>query len=100
MIDEKKSKAEAHHTGGCTKMAMQKFEDLLKNFSALGDRSAVEPVCKADARTLAEFEKLLMSFDRLPKAEKKPFTTLLEIAKFPHSELACSNIFGILPGSG
>src|SRR6266516_4519599 len=58
----------------------------------MGDRSLPEPIGTAGADSLAEFENLLASFDRLPKAEKKPFTTLLEIAKFPHSELACSNI--------
>src|SRR6266446_3576161 len=58
----------------------------------MGDRGAPVPVGKAGAGSLAEFEYLLASFDLLPKAEKKPFTTLLEIANYPHSELACSNI--------
>jgi len=71
---------------------MEKFEQLLKNFRDVGDRSTLEPPGKAGARSLAEFATLLASFDLLPKAEKKLFTTLLEIAKFPHSELACSNI--------
>ena len=56
----------------------------------MGDRGSPVPLGKAGAGSLAEFEDLLASFDLLPKAEKKPFTTLLEIAKFPHSELACT----------
>jgi len=57
----------------------------------MGDRGSPVPVGEAGAESLAEFENLLASFDLLPKAEKKPFTTLLEIANYPRSELACSN---------
>jgi len=58
----------------------------------MGNRALSEQLRTAGAESLAEFENLLASFERLPNAEKKPFTTLLEIAKFPRSELACSNI--------
>ena len=58
----------------------------------MAERGSPVPVGKAGAGSLAEFENLLASFDLLPKAEKKPFTTLLEIANYPRSELACSNI--------
>jgi len=51
----------------------------------MGDRGSPVPLDKAAAESLAEFENLLASFDRLPKAEKKPFTTLLEIANYPRS---------------
>src|SRR6266404_1499991 len=71
---------------------MEEFEQLLKDFRDVGEHSTLEPSGKAAAGLLAGFETLLANFDLLPKAEKKPFTTLLEIAKFPHSELACSNI--------
>jgi len=71
---------------------VEKSEQLPKNFRDVGDHSTLEPLGKAGAGSPADFEKLLASFDLLPKGEKKPFTTLLEIAKFPHSELACSNI--------
>ncbi len=71
---------------------MEKSEQLPKNFRDVGDHSTLEPLGKAGAGSPADFEKLLASFDLLPKGEKKPFTTLLEIARFPHSELACSNI--------
>jgi hypothetical protein len=37
------------------------------------------------------FEKLLADFRQLPKWEKSP-QTFLEITRFPHYELACSNI--------
>ena len=64
---------------------LQRFHELLKNFSDMDDRALPQPVGAAGAESLSEFENLLASFDRLPKAEKKPFTTLLEIANYPRS---------------
>src|SRR5438046_1172059 len=65
---------------------------MLKDSNDLKDCSAEKTPREGGANSLERFEQLVSEFERLPKPEKRRFKTFLEIAKFPHDELACSNV--------
>ena len=68
---------------------LNEFSTLLERFGEIPATPAPPAEIPVDEDLLNEFRELLR---RLPATETKPFTTFLEIADFPRSELAYSKI--------
>src|SRR5437867_4396579 len=71
---------------------LNQFPEVLARFAAIPAAAPPSVDTSASHLDLDKLKQLLLAFRRLPGTEARSAKTFQEIANFPRSELACSNI--------